>query len=690
MTLHTGMQTILADYLEATGLSRAALSRRAGVGEGIVAKILREPSYAPSVGVIAALSEAVGAALPSPFAPFSRTWAEVREDLRAADPTDRRISRINWLMRSANWVAETRIADRREVVAFFKSHVAATFDLAVSSFASYRSDLLSCLPKPSGRIRGIRDVVGPLRTLYDAIGQDEKFRDYHLHSGGFFAWMDERELSPCDLVPETLTRYYRDRLATGNKSEQATRIHVQRIATLTRRLAEHPDYSSYGFSALPSPWERPEVLPGEGAIRPLLEEFDGRVVPWLRGKLSAKGETRNTFLARLDEQASKHRPSDAKAAALARVRARSKNPAEADDRVEEAMAGAGFLRTRERWSATTIRSYRKALRAMARRLFVKEGITIASIADLADHDILEMLLLLTLEDNPDEEGFGSDYAKTFAGRTLKLAAGYVGVSDENLKDIKKLRSRFDSKRTCIAPRNQARIELFTEARSDRFCALSAHLLREMKLEIAVRRRRAQEKGEAPQTADLYDRGLACRVMQVIAHDLMLARAPRSANVVNAQLDWVRWRDGRASLVVPAPEVKMRTGRDADLVVPLGEEQSETLKAYLEIIRAKALCNGDEANPYLFPSPKVPGHPYAGLLEKLCKRVHDHVGASVTPHLYRHLMGWIWLRKDPAALPQVQRLLGHKSITTTMRYYAAIADEVALNLWQKFVAQEKVK
>ena len=690
MTLHTNIRTILVDHLEATGLSRAALSRCAGVGEGIVAKILREPSYAPSAAVIAALSKAVGVALPGPFAPFSRTWAQVREDLRAADPTDRRISRINWLMRSANWVAETRAADRRQIVEFFKSHVAATFDLAPSSFASYRSDLLSCLPKPSGRMRGIRDVTGPLRVLYDAIGQDELFRDYHLHSGGFFAWMDERGLSPYDLVPETLSLYYCDRLAAGNKSEEATRTHVQRIATLTRRLAEHPDHSKHGFLALPSPWERPKVLPGESAIAPLLNEFDDRVVPWLHGKLSAKGETREAFLARLDEEASAHQPSDAKAAALARVRARSQNPAEADDRVEEAMAGAGFLRTRERWSKTTVSSYRKALRAMARRLFVKEGIAIGSIADLADHDILEMMLLLTLEDNPDDEGFGSDYAKTFAGRTLKLAAGYVGVSKEALEDMKKLQSRFDSKRTCIAPRNQAKIELFTEARTERFCTVSARLLREIKFEVAARRRRAQEKGEAPQTADLYDRALACRVMQVIAHDLMLARAPRSANVINAQLDWVRWRDGRASLVVPAAEVKMRTGRDADLVVPLGKEQSETLKAYLEIIRAKVLCDGDESNPYLFPSPKVPGQPYAGLLEKLCRRVHNHVGASLTPHLYRHLMGWIWLRKDPAALPQVQRLLGHRSITTTMRYYAAIADEVALNLWQKFVAQEKAK
>ena len=205
----------------------------------------------------------------------------------------------------------------QKIQVFFKSRTAASFDLNASSFATYRSDLLSCLPKISGRMRGIRDVVGPLRTLYDAIADDMVFRDYHLHSGGFLAWMDEHGISPREPTPETLNLYYRDRLATGNKSEGATRVHVQRIAALTRRLAAHPEYSSYGFPALPSPWARPDVLPGETEIAALLDEFDGRVVPWLRGERSATGETREAFLARLDQMTSADRSRDAKADALA-------------------------------------------------------------------------------------------------------------------------------------------------------------------------------------------------------------------------------------------------------------------------------------------------------------------------------------------------------------------------------------
>lgn len=688
MTMQTDLRSILADHLAATGLSCAALSRRAGIGEGIVAKIFRVPGYVPSAPILAALAEALGAELPDPFARAACTWAQIRETLRAADPRDRRISRINWLMRSAAWVAETRIADRREVIEVFASNEASTFDLAPSSFASYKSEILSCLPEPAGRARGIRDVTGPLRTLYDAIGEDENLRDYHLSSGGFLAWMDARGLAPRDLAPETLELYHRDRLATGDKSEKATRNHVQRIAALTRRLAGDPAYAGYGFPALPSPWARPEVLPGAGEIAPLLAEFDDKVSPWLRGEQSATGETREAFLARLDAATSAARPADPKAAALARARARAPSDGQAEDRAAKVMSGAGFLLRREQWSEGTIKSYRKQLHAMVRRLVVAEGIVIGSISDLVDPGNIELMLLLTLEANPDDEGFGSDYASSFALRAQKLAAGYVGVAGEQLEDLKALRARFDTKRTTVAPRNQARLEMFTEERAVRFCGLSAHLLRGIKLDVADRRRKAKAKGEPSGLADLYDSALACRVMQVIAHDLMLARAPRSANVLEARLDWIRWRGGCASLVVPAARVKMRTGQDPDLIVPLGEEASETLRVYLEVIRAKALREGDEANPHLFPSPKVPGRPYMNLLNKLCDRVHKHVGAEITPHLYRHLMGWIWLRRDPSALPQVQRLLGHKSLVTTMKYYAAIADEVALNLWQKFVSKEK--
>jgi integrase len=687
MTQTTDMASLISGYLAATGMSCAALSRKSKVGEGIVAKILREPAYAPPTKIIAALSETIGIELPSPFE-RSETWAQITERLIAVDHKDPRISRIKWLLRNTGWVGVSKTASRKEVVKFFSSHVPATFDLSPASYASYKSNILSCLPPKVGRKRGIRDLTGPLRQLYDALGQDEASKDYHLLSGSFFAWMDEHKLSPCELNADALVTYYGYRCAEESKTEKATRIHVQRVASLTRYLAAHPDYKHYGFPALPSPWARSTEYSEQSGLPALLAEFDEKVAPWLMGEISTKGKSRKQFLAELDSAAMASRPGDDKVAALARARARSRKTLDQGVDVGAKLVSEGFLRTKDRWSKDTVHSFRKTIRSMAWRLFLKEEIAISTISELVDPQMVELMLLLNAEANPDEKGLGSTYATTFAQRVFKIARGYVVVKKEDLETLNDLKSQYDPKRTSMAPRNQAKIELFTDTRINRFLDLSPQLLKDIKLEIAERRRWAKAREEVVRTVDLYDSDLACRVMQVIAHDLLLARAPRSSNVIYAKLEWIRWRGNCATLVIPAAEVKMRSNSDVDLIIPLSQEASETLRAYLGFIRAKALRQGDEANLFLFPSPKKSGEPYISLLNALCRRVHTYVGTPLNPHLYRHLIGWIWLRKDPAALPQVQRLLGHKSIETTMRYYADIADDVAINLWQEFIKQAK--
>lgn len=689
MMQNMDLRSVIRNHLLVTGSSCSNLSRQAKIGEGTVGKILREPSYAPPTRVISALSEVIGIDLPSPF-DQSETWAQITERLIAADPQDPRISRIKWLMRNTGWVGVSKVANRNDVVKFFSTNVPATFDLSPSSYASYRSAILSCLLPQAARKRGIRDVIGPLRELYDAIGADEASRSYHIISGSFFAWMDEQNISPCELNADALIEYYKYRCAQESKAERATRLHVQRIASLTRYLATHPEYKHYGFPALPSPWTRAKTYSDESGILTLLVEFDEKVTPWLLGKVSAKGKPREQFLAELDQTQLKALPDNGKVSALARARARSKkNSTQGGNALEAKLAAENFLGCKSRWSNGTIKSFRKIIRAMAHRLFLKEGVAISTISELVDPQIVELMLLLNAEENHDEKGLGSAYAATFVQRLTKVARGYVGLSEKDLDILNDLRSSFDPKRTSMAPRNQAKIELFTDARIKRFLDLSTQYLKDIKLEIAARRRFAKEKGEIVQTVDLYDSDLACRVMQVIAHDLLLARAPRSCNIIYAKLEWVRWRGNCATLVIPASEVKMRSNKDADLNIPLSEEASETLRAYLDFIRSKALRKGDESNPFLFPSPRKSGEPYIRLLDALCKYVHKIVGVPLNPHLYRHLIGWIWLRKNPTVLPQVQRLLGHKSIETTMRYYANIADDTAINLWQDFIKGEKL-
>ncbi|WP_150120849.1 tyrosine-type recombinase/integrase, partial [Sulfitobacter sp. HI0040] len=209
------------------------------------------------------------------------------------------------------------------------------------------------------------------------------------------------------------------------------------------------------------------------------------------------------------------------------------------------------------------------------------------------------------------------------------------------------------------------------------------LLRDIEASIQRKRQAARKSdGSLPRAAEVIDPELGRDIMAALAHDILLARAPRSENVVKGRLDWVTWQDGRARIVVPAAQVKMRSAGDANLTIQLGKAASKLLKTYLETVRPAILAASQKENPYLFPAQgktNADGH-YAGLLKRVTARLHRKVGVRINPHLYRHLIGWIWLRDSLDNLPKVQRLLGHKRLQTTIDHYAELDETLISEEW----------
>jgi len=53
------------------------------------------------------------------------------------------------------------------------------------------------------------------------------------------------------------------------------------------------------------------------------------------------------------------------------------------------------------------------------------------------------------------------------------------------------------------------------------------------------------------------------------------------------------------------------------------------------------------------------------------RLWKELGLEVTPHQFRHAAAYIILKADPGNYELVRRVLGHRSITTTLNFYVGL-------------------
>ena len=685
----------LENYLHETGESKRALSLRAGLSAKTVSNILNLRGLKPSRATIERLSAVTGLDLSTDEKEPAETYAGLLQRLEASgDPAARRrAKRLRWLVRNAEWVPQTRYVSRSEITAYFASITPAAVGLSAPSLATYKSDILAALEcgHIRRRRRDVRDIGGVHAKLHAAIKESGLSREFKLLSGTFCVYLHDEQFAPGDVTVEVLQRYYAHRLAESAKPEAACRKHVKRVANLFSRMSEDPAFRSFGIRPVAHPFSdgRDKFDVPDTAIAPLMEEWDTRVVPWALGEASRDGQSRAEFIAMLDAAEPAHESNSkiAKLRNLRRARGSQQEPTSPrNQRAEALLSKHGFLTPKYRWSVRTAANRRAQVQAIAKALYATSDVAIETLEELTDPEVLEHATEALRDANAGKD-YDSEYVSSVVKTVSKVARGLVGRSDDDIERITALAQQYETKRKGIAPRVRAKLHRFTEQRIQRMIDLTDTLLREINVEID-RRRKAfrREHGFLPQPGDVTDAEMARDVMAALAHAIMMKRAPRRENLIGLRLDWVSWQDGRAIIRIPALHVKMRDVRDADLVIPLGSSASKLLRVYLDSVRAKALRAGDEANPHLFPGQDTRsagcGQPYRNLLTRLMRRVHAHVGVRMNPHLYRHLIGWIWLKVSLDNLPKVQKLLGHKSLQTTIDHYAEIDEGLALDAWQE--------
>ncbi|MBT3358813.1 MAG: site-specific integrase [Rhodospirillales bacterium] len=238
-----------------------------------------------------------------------------------------------------------------------------------------------------------------------------------------------------------------------------------------------------------------------------------------------------------------------------------------------------------------------------------------------------------------------------------LARHWVGVDEEHLNALKDLCSRVDPCIKGMTAKNRDRLRQFEDQRN-----------------VDLLLTFPQRQVDAVRRNDRGRRREAVSVQIALAVELLLMAPIRAENLVG--IDIVRHiqrsrtgKSGIVHLVIPGSEVK--NGEDLEFELPT--ETVELLDLYLR-----------DFHPRLVPGPcslLFPGkhnkHKSRELFgDQVSRHVFKATGLSVNLHLFRHIAAKVYLDRNPGGYEVVRRLLGHRAMETTIRFYAGMENGAA--------------
>jgi integrase len=135
------------------------------------------------------------------------------------------------------------------------------------------------------------------------------------------------------------------------------------------------------------------------------------------------------------------------------------------------------------------------------------------------------------------------------------------------------------------------------------------------------------------------------------------------------------------LVFPHYDVKNRV----DLNFQFDQALTELIDEYIQEFRP-ALLRGANAS-WLFPGET--GQPKTTVMfgKQITLRIQKAVGIRITPHQFRHAAAAIYLKHRPGDYETVRRLLGHRDIQTTVRFYCGLQTMQATEQFGKLIREQ---
>jgi integrase len=320
-------------------------------------------------------------------------------------------------------------------------------------------------------------------------------------------------------------------------------------------------------------------------------------------------------------------------------------------------------------SPGTIRTRQAELVAMARLAVRQLGVPIESLTSLAallHPDVAERVIDAYWQKNGAEPKTGTiDLEK----KVLRMARETGCLDQAALDRLDDIRAALEEhRREGLTPKNLQLIrQVLTEGVWSEVVSLPNVLIQQARL----------AKDHAPIKAAV--------LAQLAVAVAILTFAPvRLGNLVSIELDQNLIKPGGLNtpfwLVFPNYDVK----NSFDLNFKFDQPLTDLIDEYVHEFRP-TLLRGSNSN-WLFPGEN--GEPRNGrqFSKQITERIQKAVGLRITVHQFRHAAAAIYLKHHPGDYETVRRLLGHKNIQTTIKFYCGLETIAATEQFGKLIRE----
>ena len=139
-------------------------------------------------------------------------------------------------------------------------------------------------------------------------------------------------------------------------------------------------------------------------------------------------------------------------------------------------------------------------------------------------------------------------------------------------------------------------------------------------------------------------------------------------------------DAPYMLVFPDYDVKNRVS----LEFPFDEELTALIDEYVHEFRSYLLRGSNET--WLFPGEAGGCKDAKTFSGQITERVEKATGLRITVHQFRHAAAAMWLKHKPGDYETVRRMLGHRNIQTTIKFYCGLETMQATGMFGDMVRE----